>query len=494
MNNLCQIRTVNEYPIANTLFRFALTAVIALMLISACDKDTRENVLNAKPHIEDSIVYNLPQVSRLCDNLNAEKKYVDIGDCRLYCEIEGAGMPLVLIHGGPGGTHHCFHPWMTAASKNLKVIYYDQRGCGLSDYKPGAGYSFEQAVDDLEKLRQSLNIEKWIVLGHSYGGAIAQFYAIKYPEVVSGMMLVGAVPMLSNPEIDALKLTPFYSEKETERFGELMSMAIAGKLTLSQFYFNKDINGGWKRQNFRKPERERMAQAALYDIVYDPAYSSDFKIYDFKGVFNDCPIPTLICEGKYDSVWSEKKIPLFRKNHPHAQFKLFRKSSHDIYSDEPELFINTITKWAKSLKPVNTEQIAAWQKSTHILLDQQLSIIADGKAFMKMIRSGKISDALKFHAEFKQRNPDKILFSEIALNELGYQLLGVNKIEEAIQLFKLNTEEYPQSWNVWDSLGEAWLKKGDRQKAQSCYQKSLELNSGNTNAKNIIESLSPHKL
>jgi pimeloyl-ACP methyl ester carboxylesterase len=191
---------------------------------------------------------------------------------------EGHGTPLVLIHGGPGGTHHCFHPWLSTASQHFQVIYYDQRGCGLSDYKPGGGYSFEQAVDDLEKLRSALNIEKWIILGHSYGGAIAQFYAIKYPQAVTGMILVGAVPMLSNPEIDALNLTPFYSKEETERFGELMSLAITGKLTLPQFYFNKDINGGWKRQSFYKPSRERLAQAALYDIAFDPRYRSDFKL------------------------------------------------------------------------------------------------------------------------------------------------------------------------------------------------------------------------
>jgi len=489
MDNLCQISTPNELPKANALFRFALAIATALMFISACDRDTRETVLNAKPHLEDSIIYKLPDVPRLCEALNAEKQYVDIGDCRLYCEIEGRGTPLVLIHGGPGGTHHYFHPWLSAASQNFSVIYYDQRGCGLSDYKPGAGYSFEQTVNDLEKLRKALSIDKWIVLGHSYGGAIAQFYTIKYPEAVSGMILVGAVPMLRNPEIDALKLTPFYSEMETERFGELMAMAIAGKLTLPQFYFNKDLNGGWKRQNFHKPERERMAQAALYDIVYDPAYSSDFKLYDFKGAFDNCPIPTLICEGKYDSVWSEKKIPLLRENHPNARFKLFRESSHDIYSDEPELFTNTITKWAKTLKPVNAEQIAVWQKNTHNLLDQQLSIIADGKAFMKMIRSGKISDAMKFHAEFKQRYPDKILFSENALNALAYQLMGNNQLDDAIQIFELNAKEYPQSWNVWDSLGEAWLKKGNRQKALLNYRKSLELDSGNAAARKIVAEL-----
>jgi hypothetical protein len=56
--------------------------------LATCDQDTRETVLNTKPYIEYSIIYKLPEVPRLCEALNAEKQYVDIGDCRLYCEMK----------------------------------------------------------------------------------------------------------------------------------------------------------------------------------------------------------------------------------------------------------------------------------------------------------------------------------------------------------------------------------------------------------------------
>lgn len=489
MNNLCQIPTANEYSQVNALYWIALAAVSLLMFISACSKDTPETVLNAKPHLEDSIIYKLPAVSRLCENLQADKKHVDIGDCRLYCEIEGDATPLVLIHGGPGGTHHCFHPWLTAASQNFKVIYYDQRGCGLSDYNPGEGYSFEQSVDDLEHLRQALNIDKWIVLGHSYGGAIAQFYTIKYPQNVMGQILVGSAPMLENPEIEARSLTPFMHEQERKKFSELIALGISGKLSLPQFYFNKDINGGWKRQNFRKPDQERLAQTAIYDIMFDPVYSSDFKLYDFTGAFDNCPIPTLICEGKYDSVWTDKKVGLFRKNHPNAQFKTFRKSSHNIYSDEPELFTETISKWAKTLTAVDPNQIITWQNHTTAILGEQFSRINDSKKFLKLIKTEGVARAKKLYEDFKKQNPDEILFSEMTLNTIAYQYLANQKIDDALELFALNIKEYPQSWNAWDSFGEAWLNKGDRQQALVCYQKSVDLNPDNVNGKKIIESL-----
>ena len=60
---------------------------------------------------------------------------------------------MVLLHGGPGGTHHYFHPTFSRAAEFSRVIYYDQRGCGLSDYAPGEGYTIQQAADDIEALR-----------------------------------------------------------------------------------------------------------------------------------------------------------------------------------------------------------------------------------------------------------------------------------------------------------------------------------------------------
>ena len=128
----------------------------------------RETILDRQIHIEDSITYYIPDVPRICESTDSEKDLVDIGNCKLYIEIEGKGIPMIIINGGPGGTHHGFHPWFSKAAEFCQVIYYDQRGCGLSDYQPGEGYSFLQAVNDLESLREKLKIDRWVVLGFSY--------------------------------------------------------------------------------------------------------------------------------------------------------------------------------------------------------------------------------------------------------------------------------------------------------------------------------------
>ena len=67
------------------------------------------------------------------------------------------------------------------------------------------------------------------------------------------------------------------------------------------------------------------------------------------------------------------------------------------------------------------------------------------------------------------------------------------KIVEAIEIFKLNTEKYPDSWNVYDSLAEAYMKNGNVELAIKNYQKSVEMNPDNENGKEMLEKLAKKK-
>jgi predicted alpha/beta superfamily hydrolase len=82
-----------------------------------------------------------------------------------------------------------------------------------------------------------------------------------------------------------------------------------------------------------------------------------------------------------------------------------------------------------------------------------------------------------------------ILPPENVVNEFGYQYLQTNNFDAAIKVFQFNTVQYPQSANVWDSLGEAYLKAKDKEHALAAYKRSLELNPKNENAKRVIEGM-----
>jgi len=97
-----------------------------------------------------------------------------------------------------------------------------------------------------------------------------------------------------------------------------------------------------------------------------------------------------------------------------------------------------------------------------------------------------IESAIKQYHEMKR---NKVDFSESELNSLGYQLLGIKNIKAAIEIFKLNVEAHPESFNVYDSLGEAYMINGDDKLAIESYKKSLELNPQNINAEQMLEKI-----
>jgi len=100
-----------------------------------------------------------------------------------------------------------------------------------------------------------------------------------------------------------------------------------------------------------------------------------------------------------------------------------------------------------------------------------------------------VAAAVKQYRELKATRNSEYDFREQELNALGYQLLRMTKVSEAIEIFKLNVEAYPQSANTYDSLGEAYLAAGNKELAITNYKKSLELNPQNTSASRALALL-----
>ena len=89
----------------------------------------------------------------------------------------------------------------------------------------------------------------------------------------------------------------------------------------------------------------------------------------------------------------------------------------------------------------------------------------------------------------KAAAPSAYDFDENEVNSLGYQLLQADKYKQAIRIFQLNVEAYPQSGNTWDSLAEAYMDNGDKAQAIVNYRRSLEVNPRNTNAVKMLQKL-----
>lgn len=115
-------------------------------------------------------------------------EYVPVATGALWTATTGSGVPLVLAHGGPG-LSNTLQPIARMVDDIAQVHLYDQRGCGRSS--AGAPFDIATFIDDLETLRKHWGHERWFVGGHSWGAALALFYALMHPGRVLGVVYLG---------------------------------------------------------------------------------------------------------------------------------------------------------------------------------------------------------------------------------------------------------------------------------------------------------------
>ena len=133
-------------------------------------------------------------------------------------------------------------------------------------------------------------------------------------------------------------------------------------------------------------------------------------------------------------------------------------------------------------------------------MSQKIAAILFGKPYKAPLRDiaeaqfntvmeKNVQAAIKQYRELKETQKDAYDFSEPQLNGLGYRLMQMKRVKDAIEIFKLNVEMFPQGSNTYDSLGEAYMENGDKQLAIQNYKKSLELNPKNDNAVEKLKKL-----
>ncbi len=110
---------------------------------------------------------------------------------QIYFRTFGSGQPLLIINGGPGMNSNGFENVARKLSEHYRTIIYDQRGTGKSvlSVLDSTTITMDLMIADMESLRKFFKLDRWSVLGHSFGGMVASYYATKYPEHIDKMIL-----------------------------------------------------------------------------------------------------------------------------------------------------------------------------------------------------------------------------------------------------------------------------------------------------------------
>jgi proline iminopeptidase len=279
-----------------------------------------------------------------------------VNGARLWYESEGEGAPLVLVAGGPGRSHAYFHPWFSVLSRTRRVIYFDSFGRGRSDRaKAAKQYTFERDVDDLEGLRQALGLGKIDVLGASYGGMVAQAYALKYPGSVRRLVLVATLFSAEAWQIGNEVLNDDIRNQFPEMWEKVEAVrrrGLHGGAAEHQALYDAPLGLSWfyDASNEEKISKEpgAMNSDVYFTIAGDDAdflVGGDISRLDFRTELKRLKMPVLITAGRYDRAVPPRLSLQFREYVPQARFVMFERSGHFIFIEEPAHFFQVIEEF-----------------------------------------------------------------------------------------------------------------------------------------------------
>jgi len=294
----------------------------------------------------------------------AADSFVALSGGKIWYQIKGQGEPIVLIPGGPGSSHCVFVPWFDNLAVDFKVIYFDALGRGKSSRaKNKEEYSLQRDVDDLEGLRKALALTKWSVLGHSYGGVVAQAYALKYPDSVAKLILVDTLYDAEMWQANDDNSNYEFKNQFPERWDKLMAIRSQGHkssspehikaydIPLGLMFFYDASNASKLRQDMSNPLDFNWD--VYYQICGDDA---DFEIggeiakFDFKKDLNNLRMPVLIIAGRYDRVSIPWYAVKYKDYVPQAEFVMLEKSGHFPFVEEHIKFIELVSRFLAGTK------------------------------------------------------------------------------------------------------------------------------------------------
>jgi len=275
-------------------------------------------------------------------------KYYTVSGAKLWTVSFGKGDPIFFIAGGPGGTHYGLRNFDSLSTTNT-LVYYDGFGRGKSDTaRTVQEYSLARDIEDLEGLRKTMGYETINVLGHSYGGVVAQGYAVKYPERVKHLILANSfhsyLMWQENDDNSNHEIRTNYPEvwdtlmKIRERgaiSSDVAHQEIYGRVPYGFLYaYNPDkfVPRG------RKPYPNPFNSALYYQLVGkdgDFIVGNDIGNFDFRKQLKSLKMPILIIGGRYDRVAVPWMMVKYKTYCPQAQFVMFERSGHNPQVEEP---------------------------------------------------------------------------------------------------------------------------------------------------------------
>jgi proline iminopeptidase len=296
------------------------------------------------------IVAALALVSLASPPPKMPKGTIEVDGSTLNYVVEGSGPPCLVL----GSSIYYPRTFSKNLRRHLQLIFVDLPWFApVSKTPPPSPYTLNNVIDEVDQIRQKLNLEKPILMGHSIHGTIALEYARKHPEHVSRLVMIGSPVLMTSDRYEASAAeawktaSPERQRLQEENWRQLPDFKTHPELQpdvenyvamAPKYWFNPRYDCRWI-----------WAGMTIHADLLHHVFDDIFKDYDMFGTTKTVPVPTFVATGLFDYVIPHTSW-LQNQEIPNLTVSLFERSGHTPQLEEPNRFDQRLISWLNPTK------------------------------------------------------------------------------------------------------------------------------------------------
>ena len=259
---------------------------------------------------------------------------------RINVEEVGEGVPLLVLHGGPGMDHTMFRPYLDPLGEDFRLLYVDERGQGRSERVDPQTLSLEVFARDVDLVAEALELEHFALLGHSFGAIIATYHATELGTAVAYVISGGgdtseALTADVDAALDALGpdgqaiVASWEDEKTVATEDELRELL----RTQMPFHFHGPVPAGYGDETVGAPDVLRyFANVGYGDFDYRPKLAAVHK-------------PTLVLVGEHDRTTTPRAARILHEGIANSELVVLGEAGHMSFVEQPDRYVDAVRRF-----------------------------------------------------------------------------------------------------------------------------------------------------
>jgi proline iminopeptidase len=258
---------------------------------------------------------------------------------KLKVEELGSGLPLIVLHGGPGMDHTMFRPYLDALGDEFRLLYVDERGQGRSERVDPATLSLEVFARDVDLLAEALELGPFALLGHSFGAIITTYHATELGTATAYVISGGGE---SSAALD----------RDVEE--SLAALGDDGAEIAESWELEKTVTSEDELKRLMEMQAPFHFHGPPQDAFKDTVYSPDvlrhfanagYGDFDYTSKLGKVSKPTLVIVGEHDATTTPRAASVLASGIPNAQLEIVPGAGHMSYVEATDDYIARVRRF-----------------------------------------------------------------------------------------------------------------------------------------------------